>query len=175
MAFTTIVIVGIIIFIIFIAIRGVATRGKIDAGLYKNVAYVNWDTGVTCDIDIDYSNPAAIIRYDVETGKPYILRKAGNFDKGDKKVWLGFFEKKEYHGWTFILDGIDSLHKDLKKLLEQLTSENQMQKGLLSEKDARILILEGKIEAEFEKKIKLQEEMNEASRKGIVFKQSGSR
>lgn len=114
----------IVVVIIVIVIKGAANRGKVDAGLYKNQTYVNLKTGYTCDIALDYNGTELdVIRKDEETGRLYVIRKAGSMDRGDKRVWVGVYKKFEFHGWTLILDGMEGLADSLVK--EKLILQNK--------------------------------------------------
>ena len=165
-------------FIAFIIVKGLmAQSDPTKSFILKPTAYMHLKRGIRFDLEEDIMNPDSLIKYDLNTNQPYVIRRTGAFDKGDKKIPLeeGKYMDFDFIGFRIILDGIDALNA---QLIDDIVDKDRQILNLTNmtaSQEGRILDLENKLEDVLGKRVEFTEKQNIASRKGIVMKQPNQR
>lgn len=159
MAFlTTIIIIFIVVAIIYAIYSISSNSDKTSPYVIKGRYVIYLKTGNRFEGEVDYSNPNDYIRYEENTGKPYVIRKKlGMFafmDKGPEKLYLKNFKQIDYDGYNVIYNNIDMFNEWLSRDLINKEKELIDVKNRLAEKISENAQLQTKLEEELKVRVK---------------------
>jgi hypothetical protein len=163
---------ALVLLVIFIVLMYLAVSNQTpnEEVSYKRVYLEDFLTGKVFEIELDPMGNPIVPKLDEATGKEFLMRKTGMFDKGEKMMYLENYLKYESPRYIRYMNHVEVVIKQVFTDKKRLESEKLELENTNAEQQARILELETKIDEVLGKRVEFVEKQNIASRKGIPQK-----